>query len=107
MKKIIFGFLVAATLLTTGCVTEADPCETNNEGYIIVKNDMTGVDAEGLRVTIDDVYIADIAPGGETTSTAKTAGATYEVKGSAASGATFIKDITVEKCFEDVVSLGQ
>ncbi len=106
MKKIFFGFLLTATLLSTGCVTEADPCETNNEGYIVIKNDMTGIDAEALRVEIDGVYISDVAPGGESSSEARPAGVSYEIKGVSSSGATFIKNITVEECIEDVVSLG-
>lgn len=84
-----------------------DACERLNEGFIVVLNGMTGIDAEAFRIEIDGDYVGDVAPGSESIPEPRPAGGTYEIKATTASGATFFKTITVDKCIEDVVKLGK
>mgnify|MGYP000091353601 CR=1 FL=1 len=85
-----------------------DACERRNEGFIVILNGMSGIDAAELRIEIDGDYVGNVAPGAESIPEPRPAGGTYEIKAtSVGSGATFFKKITVDKCIEDVVKMGK
>lgn len=106
MKLLKWSVFLITISLFIACTPEEDPCDTNNSGYIVVRNGLSGIDAEAMDIEINNEYIGNIAPGGETQAVERPSGGTYEIKGSTTSGAVYFESHTVEQCFEDVITLG-
>ena len=110
MRNTVLGLLTLVVLFIASCVTDPgapDSCETENTGDLTLVNVTSGVSGIPMDIYINGIFTgATISPGGEHYEGALAVG-DYTVEGRNTNGSvTFLKNISLLKCDNLFVELG-